>query len=449
MSNALNVTKLLKRIDELSDTIKAQNKVLMDLKEQRRSTRRKLNNFRDPMARLPLEIQSQIFLDVEGNACDLPQSSEAPMNFLRICQLWRAIALATPQLWSSLRIQWLPCKASYIKFCDYWIERSSPLPFSLYLKGELQLTTQMQDLMTRHRDRLQDLTLELVGELTEESALTRQILVTGPFLSLQTLEIRTEDEMYFRTVNEWVDLLAAAPALTKCTLDNMYVEWEDWGHNGFPEPLPARPLLHTSLRELRLGDVNHYAAWLDHGSSAAMLLYLTLPALQTLHFTHFDITHKEFRSFMARSWTSPPLRSLSMVVERETSVSGMATWLRSMSSLTNLSLFMMSSYNRSSSSERILELLEALDGILPALHTLTISMNSGEEFDYRRLARFLHTRRTGQQTPLATFRLYITPRSGGRFTDLELNDDVLGPFRPLAEDGLDVHIGLEGQNLLV
>ncbi|KAK7000353.1 hypothetical protein R3P38DRAFT_3058070 [Favolaschia claudopus] len=447
MSNALNVTKLLEHIDELSNTIKIQHRVLLDLKEQRRNTRRKLNNFRDPMARLPLEIQSQIFLEAEGNTYDLPRLSEAPMNFLMICQLWRAIALATPQLWSSLQIQWLPRKASYIKFCDLWMERSGPLPFSLYLKGELQLTTQMQDLMTRHRDRLQNLTLELVGELTEENALTRQILVQGPFLFLQTLEIRTEDEMYFRTVNEWVDLLAAAPALTKCTLDNMYVEWEEWGHNGFPEPLPARPLLHTSLRELRLGDVNHYAACVDHGSSAAILLYLTLPALQILHFTHFDITHKEFRSFMARSWT--PLRSLSMVVERETSVTGTATWLRTMSSLTNLSLFMMSSGNRSSSSERILELLEALDGILPTLHTLTISMNSGEEFDYRRLARFLRTRRTGQQTPLATFRLYITPQSRGRFTDLKLDDDVLGAFRPLAEDGLDVHIGFEGQNLLV
>ncbi|KAK7015806.1 hypothetical protein R3P38DRAFT_3204365 [Favolaschia claudopus] len=95
MSNVSTVNKLLEQIQALSVAIEEQKRVLFNLEQRRSNARMTLNSYLDPMARLPLEIQSQIFLDVEpGTASKVPHPLAAPMVFLTISRLWHAIALA-------------------------------------------------------------------------------------------------------------------------------------------------------------------------------------------------------------------------------------------------------------------------------------------------------------------------------------------------------------------
>ncbi|KAJ7133412.1 hypothetical protein C8R44DRAFT_611217, partial [Mycena epipterygia] len=98
-----SATELRARIADLSSTIKRQKQILKDLEKNRSDARRDLNAVLDPMARLPLEVSSDIF-----TLClpiiPRPDSSIAPMVFLDVCHLWSRIALSTPSLWTAIRV---------------------------------------------------------------------------------------------------------------------------------------------------------------------------------------------------------------------------------------------------------------------------------------------------------------------------------------------------------
>ncbi|KAJ7174056.1 hypothetical protein C8R43DRAFT_873400, partial [Mycena crocata] len=86
------------RLEEVSSLIELQNQVLRDLEKTKSDIRSQLNTFSDPMARLPLEISSEIFmLCLPRNP--LPNKKYAPLIFLNICHAWSDIALSTPLLW--------------------------------------------------------------------------------------------------------------------------------------------------------------------------------------------------------------------------------------------------------------------------------------------------------------------------------------------------------------
>ncbi|KAJ7080465.1 hypothetical protein C8R44DRAFT_824276 [Mycena epipterygia] len=57
-----SATELRTRIADLSSTIEHQKQILKDLENSRSDARRDLNSLLDPMARMPLEILSDIFM---------------------------------------------------------------------------------------------------------------------------------------------------------------------------------------------------------------------------------------------------------------------------------------------------------------------------------------------------------------------------------------------------
>ncbi|KAJ7449989.1 hypothetical protein B0H11DRAFT_1674062, partial [Mycena galericulata] len=78
--------------------IDRQTEVLRQLRHRRSAAQRRLNAIRDPVAQLPLEISSYIFV----NCLELypqPRAIYFPMLFLNICSAWTRIALSTPELW--------------------------------------------------------------------------------------------------------------------------------------------------------------------------------------------------------------------------------------------------------------------------------------------------------------------------------------------------------------
>ncbi|KAJ7187126.1 hypothetical protein C8R46DRAFT_1058971 [Mycena filopes] len=88
----MSVEELKARIDEISPDIDV-------LSRSKSAAQRQLNSLRDPVARLPLEIASKIFVQC---LLDLslrePAPGEAPMLLLQVCHAWSDIAIFTTAL---------------------------------------------------------------------------------------------------------------------------------------------------------------------------------------------------------------------------------------------------------------------------------------------------------------------------------------------------------------
>ncbi|KAJ7449979.1 hypothetical protein B0H11DRAFT_1877557, partial [Mycena galericulata] len=85
-------------IEDISADIERQEEVLRQLRYSKCAAQRRLNAIRDPVARLPLEISSSIFVDSLERFPE-PGARDAPMLFLNVCCAWTSIALSTPELW--------------------------------------------------------------------------------------------------------------------------------------------------------------------------------------------------------------------------------------------------------------------------------------------------------------------------------------------------------------
>ncbi|KAJ7671931.1 hypothetical protein B0H17DRAFT_947972, partial [Mycena rosella] len=65
-----------------------------------------LNSVLDPMARLPLEISSDIFMRcLPNDSIPMPNPRLAPMVFTRVCRSWNALAISNPSLWARIQIK--------------------------------------------------------------------------------------------------------------------------------------------------------------------------------------------------------------------------------------------------------------------------------------------------------------------------------------------------------
>ncbi|KAK7000421.1 hypothetical protein R3P38DRAFT_3058358 [Favolaschia claudopus] len=439
MSQAPVVAQLRSHIDELSDTIAAQIRLLRDLEAQRSTARSKLNSFLDPMARLPLEIQSRIFLDVTKPNEPIPDPQDVPLVFLSICQLWRVIALATPRLWTGVELNCLPRRPAYAEVGKNWMERAGPFPLSLVLHGSLRLERSVQDLVTSYRHRFESLSLKLgMDRNPDEDGLTRRIYIKGPFPALQKLTLGADEEMFFSTVHDWITILRQAPALVQCRMENMMFDWED---EGLPDTPQAHPLTHTSLRDLSLGDAQGYGLWGLLGNSAFVLNFLTLPALRTLRLSELDITNEEVNAFFTRS--SAPLESLSMVVptDPEWAPQEAVEFFQPIQARLR-QLELVAPYRGDPNCA--VAFVETLDGWLPALQRLTIHMACGSQPDYQRLLNILHARRTS----MTAFNLLFSTEFGHNYDADVPSTEVLTALGNLVRNGMQIHVGPQAQNFL-
>ncbi|KAJ6516810.1 hypothetical protein C8R47DRAFT_405371 [Mycena vitilis] len=105
------VEELQARITTLSTKIDVQKNVLRSLEKEKSLAQRQLNSVLDPVARLPLEISSEIFLQ------SLPPFPKAgaehvPMLLLNVCHAWTDIALSKPELWAGIQITF-PCTPTF------------------------------------------------------------------------------------------------------------------------------------------------------------------------------------------------------------------------------------------------------------------------------------------------------------------------------------------------
>ncbi|KAJ7605419.1 hypothetical protein FB45DRAFT_809140, partial [Roridomyces roridus] len=154
------------QIDQISLEIERRTEVFMaemsKLESSKRLLQRQLNAVRDPIARLPLEISSEIFLlclplrPEFPSGHPRPHAHIAPLLLLNVCHTWTNIALSTPALWASISIGF-PHPTGFECLLEGWLRRSGCHPLQISLRGAC--TSRVTSAILEHSAQLQSLRL--------------------------------------------------------------------------------------------------------------------------------------------------------------------------------------------------------------------------------------------------------------------------------------------------
>ncbi|KAJ7748743.1 hypothetical protein DFH07DRAFT_721514, partial [Mycena maculata] len=125
------VQELEARLERISTDIDLQRQVLKKLEHNKALIQCQLNSVRDPVARVPLEISSEIFVQSLSPHPE-PGSQNIPMLLLNVCSTWTTIALSTPRLWSAIHIDF-PQAQGFEQVLDTWLQRAGNHPLSMSL----------------------------------------------------------------------------------------------------------------------------------------------------------------------------------------------------------------------------------------------------------------------------------------------------------------------------
>ncbi|KAJ7160301.1 hypothetical protein C8R46DRAFT_1107699 [Mycena filopes] len=420
---------LRSRIDALSSAIEAQEKILHDLETDRSNARRQLNSVLDPMARLPVEVSSNILIRCLPNATPRPNGGSIPMLFLHISHLWSNIAISTPGLWDRIYIGASLRGPKFIELCGMWMERARTLPFALALDGSM--STALQTLVHRHAQHLETLELRVLSN-------NDLALITAPFPSLRKLLIKAERSKaanQFSTPTECVEILRSAPDLAECRFTNIF-----YAHAlPMPKPRNWKPLTHATLQRLRLGNPQQRGR--GH-NSAHLLLNVTLPALTSLWIYDFDISKDEFVSFLKRS--SPPLQSLHVDVSKgDWAAQDVRDYLRLLPNLTYVEVTCHHPDDADLALFPFLDVLKTSPDLLPKLKHLGLRAYFSDSDAYRNLIACLRARRAARNCSLESVRAITANAEGGRIPEGGVFEDL----RQLVKEGLELHVGSETLNL--
>jgi hypothetical protein len=130
----MSIRELRLRINEFSCEINLQKELLKKLEKDESLVQHQLNAVMDPVARLPLEISSQIFLHIlDPSPVPKPGVCHALMVLLNVCDGWTTIALSTPDLWTAIHIVF-PLTNDIARVLPLWFGRHN-CSVSLFLHG--------------------------------------------------------------------------------------------------------------------------------------------------------------------------------------------------------------------------------------------------------------------------------------------------------------------------
>ncbi|KAJ7076017.1 hypothetical protein B0H15DRAFT_865155 [Mycena belliarum] len=297
--------------------------ILRDLRSQlvelnlgmRYAIRRALDSFYYPILTVPREIIEEIFVFCLPNGGDDPQvphPSAAPMVLLNVCQHWRNIALSTPRLWCSLRVNLQAQRfKNSLPLLECWLARARSCPLSLAVVYTTYEANPSPDFLiwslTKSCEQWQDVRLELpfkdlqrltgieghipllrklligpsdaysagmqgmriapITAFSDAPSLREVHLVTGyPFTIELPWAQLTKLQATSLSVCECLEILEASPALIECSL-SLRQSFDSAGATRIPA------LEHLEVLTLR-----------PSGFHADLLHCLSLPVLRELQF---------------------------------------------------------------------------------------------------------------------------------------------------------------------
>jgi hypothetical protein len=410
--------ELRARVVELDTEIRRQrdSEVLKDLERDRSLVRRQLNALIDPVARLPVEISSEIFIQ-SLPPFPQPGAIHIPMLLLNICNTWRDIALSTPSLWAAIHItiRGLPPRTRGLrKLVSIWLERARDRPLSISLAGanyDHSYDHSVVDIIWRHAHRLRHLELQEGGDDDMDYSIPLWGDTSpGALPSLETVTIRGVNGTRGFYPSHFCELLRLALNLVECLFCDMETNFDD----------TSETLTLPKLRRLMFGERRSYPQFDHH-----LLRYLSLPGLEELF---ADVVWSELLSFLRR--TSPPLRELALWDESDFPL--LAECLRLVPDLGRFELW----YTYSPTVKKLFAALAESTSLLPQLRTLVIQVEevppNCHSF-WMTLLRALVARRTRIQAfHCMVFR---------RLPDSKLPaPDIIAAFRELVMDGMEIQI---------
>ncbi|KAF8071943.1 hypothetical protein FPV67DRAFT_908899 [Lyophyllum atratum] len=205
-----------------------------------------------PVYKLPSELLRAMFI------CCLPEKifltptrRQAPLLLIQVSSLWRAVALSTPLLWSSMKATYnTPSSLEGTHNClaqptdrivsaalKRWISRATNSPLSISLDG-CSMNHGILNVILPHLSRCRHLQM-----LNVKPGVPRRVSFRRNFIDLETLYVQS----FTGSVVDLSEALESAPKLYE-------VFWEDglqYG-SGYPQSLPALPW--PQLKRLTLGD---------------------------------------------------------------------------------------------------------------------------------------------------------------------------------------------------
>ncbi|KAK7039441.1 hypothetical protein R3P38DRAFT_2899512 [Favolaschia claudopus] len=314
----MTIETLHTRIAQLDAQIGLQEQLLQNLKNDRILARRELNAALDPIARLPLEISSEIFLQVLPSRDRFAEvrANAMPMLFLSICNSWTRIALATPELWCTLKISF-PCAKGLPNVLSSWLERARSRPLSILLHCHGMLDCDVAKVIWAHGEQLKQLEIiidpiadaeeedceDSVSEASKEGRIKLWDHSSYPD-SLPALEKLSISSRPLQTMYDpesvpllfyphFAHLLLVSFNLVECQLEYLETSYR---------PPHTLDLNLPKLRRLMFGE--------EHANSddAVLLDLHSLPSLETLSVSCREISTDALVSFFRRC--SPPLREL-------------------------------------------------------------------------------------------------------------------------------------------
>ncbi|KAF8498452.1 hypothetical protein JB92DRAFT_2984393 [Gautieria morchelliformis] len=254
---------------------------------------------------LPFEVWSHVF-------CQLPNNSQTQL--MRVCQFWRDIAKATPQLWTHLHIGHIH------QFDDptglrQWLEKSGECPLDVVLKIPLGVTDLRPTLVLLHsqvrRFRILNIavpTPDIVDTILSSIALSEGKCNGNTAPLLEELCI-TIDEMSNRRADEDQDYFEHAfypsPRLRRLTISPLRM------------PPPSSKLLSTvSAFMIVSGPDDQYSGY--HSFSFQTSHSLDYPRVEVLpHLDEVDVTVPGCGLDILQCLEAPTLRSVRLDGSRE------------------------------------------------------------------------------------------------------------------------------------
>ncbi|KAJ7679706.1 hypothetical protein B0H14DRAFT_3908358 [Mycena olivaceomarginata] len=160
-------------------------RLIIELRAEQSVAQERLDSYKYPAVNLPNEIISEIFIHFLPAVPLFPplRGILSPTALTHICSKWRAIALATPALWTAIKFDHHP---GSFAVCDAWLSRSGSCPLSIGVRDDcLWPPAQLPEMVTAivpHCERLEHLYIYGLSKLTPP-------LVDGPLPRLRNLDL--------------------------------------------------------------------------------------------------------------------------------------------------------------------------------------------------------------------------------------------------------------------
>ncbi|KAJ7902839.1 hypothetical protein B0H14DRAFT_1149290 [Mycena olivaceomarginata] len=428
MSRQSQADQLRARIVKLGTEIDVQRELLKTLEHDRVLARRQLNAVLDPVARLPLEISSEIFLQ----SLDLfpePGALHTPILLLSICSAWTDVALSTPALWAAIHIIF-PCSQGLKELLAIWFARACNRPLRIALGGG-KFDPDVVSIIRRHRQQLKHLEIvDVDGDEDTADDIRNLWGVTTSPEPLPSLEMLTIGGLVDNTAgnSSWaefplrhiLELLRLSPNLVECRLYRTDIVVDIYS---------GEKIVLPKLRRLIFQDPGTFPDY-----EIGVLQYLSLPELETLSISLSggNWTSDRMISFLERS--SPPLQEL--VLGHDLAFPTLSAYLRLIPDLRRFEVW----YPLVHAMQQLLAAVADLPSFLPRLTTLAIHLaydGDISDFFWVALSRALASRRT----QLLAFHLTVLERLPASQMPAP---DVMATFRELVMGGTEVRITASG-----